>query len=144
MFPRQVVIKSLLLSIGIIIGCTVSAYGQEPGWKIEMEGKGRRALSPRLEHPARARQDRKRRVVIAPVTKVTPDKCCKEKSKTLPKTELTVPLYVGISLVEPMVMEDGEGGLTGFDIELWEMIATEIGTTHKYVIVEFSELFDRL
>lgn len=44
--------------------------------------------------------------------------------------DLRVP--VGVGLMPPFVMKDGQGGFRGFDIDLWDAIASEIGGNFVY------------
>lgn len=141
MFPRRVVIKALLISICIMamfIGCTAVCYGQDAGWKTEMEGKSHRGIE--LEHPSRARNDAKRQALAQAALRAKAQELTAQELLEKPEK---LKLRVGISPVEPMVMEEDEG-YTGFDIELWQYIVGELGLDYKYELVEFSELFSGL
>ena len=48
-------------------------------------------------------------------------------------------LQVGISLLAPCVMKDANN-YTGFDIDLWECIAKDMGVAWTYKEIEFSKL----
>lgn len=142
MFPKRVVIKSFLLSIGImamLVGCTVYCHGQDSGWEIEQRGKSRAILESPPKKP-----------VKTPVKDEVPKpvnlqfKIKEGAEKEIIKKFGVPKLHVGISLVEPMVMDDGEDGYTGFDIELWEMIAGELGVNTEYELMEFRDLFKAL
>jgi ABC-type amino acid transport substrate-binding protein len=49
-------------------------------------------------------------------------------------------LVVVVSKFAPCVMAGSEGKLTGFDVELWQAIADEIGVAYRFKEVQFPEL----
>ena len=53
-------------------------------------------------------------------------------------------LTVEVSLFEPCVMKGVDGNYTGFDIELWETIAEDLGLEYEYREVEFPQIFKDL
>lgn len=55
-------------------------------------------------------------------------------ASTLPST-----LHIGVSIIPPMVTK-AEGGYGGFEIELWECIARELGITSEYTLLPFVDV----
>lgn len=53
------------------------------------------------------------------------------------------PLKICVSQMTPNVIKEGNS-YTGFDIELWETIAKDIGEAYQYEEVEFSSIFERV
>lgn len=148
MFPRRVVIKSLLLSVSIIalmISCVKLCYGQDSGWETEQRGKSGQGYTelPQPGDVDRWLEEQKElgNVTTLPITEAVPDPMLVNEGK---QVDQPAPIRVGVSLVEPMVMEDGNDGLTGFDIELWQYIASELGVDYKYEPMEFSHMFEGL
>ncbi len=64
-------------------------------------------------------------------------------AKTSPATAGPDTLTVAISPFPPCVIE-GEDGYTGFDIDLWEAIATDLGVPFRFLPVRFSRILDLL
>jgi len=53
-------------------------------------------------------------------------------------------LRVGVSLAEPWVMQDKEGNLTGFEIEVAEQLAKDMGVQLKFKVVNWEDIIDTL
>ena len=53
-------------------------------------------------------------------------------------------LRVGVSLSEPWVMENKEGGFTGFEIQIAEQLAKDMGVQLKFKAVDWEDLIDTL
>ena len=53
-------------------------------------------------------------------------------------------LRVGVSLSEPWVMENKEGGYTGFEIQIAEQLAKDMGVQLKLKAVDWEDLIDTL
>ncbi|KKR86928.1 MAG: Bacterial extracellular solute-binding protein, family 3 [Candidatus Uhrbacteria bacterium GW2011_GWC2_41_11] len=54
------------------------------------------------------------------------------------------PLKVGVSIFEPMVIKVADGAFSGFEIELFEKVAKELGCTFIYQEFKFSEMLQEL
>lgn len=53
-------------------------------------------------------------------------------------------IRVGVSLAEPWVMEDKNGGFTGFEIQIAEQLAKDMGVQLKLKAVDWEDLIDTL
>ena len=53
-------------------------------------------------------------------------------------------LRVGVSLYEPWVMKDDEGKLYGYEIQVAEQLAKDLGVKIEFEILKWSELIDQL
>ena len=53
-------------------------------------------------------------------------------------------LHVGVSLAEPWVMQDKEGNLTGFEIQVAEQLAKDMGVQLKFTVVNWEDIIDTL
>lgn len=53
-------------------------------------------------------------------------------------------LRVGVSLSEPWVMKDKEGDFTGFEIQVAEQLAKDMGVQLKFKVVDWEDLIDTL
>ena len=53
-------------------------------------------------------------------------------------------LHVGVSLAEPWVMQDKEGNLTGFEIQVAEQLAKDMGVQLKFKVVDWEDIIDTL
>ena len=52
-------------------------------------------------------------------------------------------IKIGLSILPPFIMKRGEK-LVGFEIDLWEKVANEIGATYSYISMPFKELLPAL
>ncbi len=53
-------------------------------------------------------------------------------------------LHVGVSVAEPWVMQDKEGNLTGFEIQIAEQLAKDMGVKLKFKVVDWEDIIDTL
>jgi polar amino acid transport system substrate-binding protein len=53
-------------------------------------------------------------------------------------------LHVGVSLAEPWIMQDKEGNLTGFEIQVAEQLAKDMGVQLKFKVVNWEDIIDTL
>lgn len=53
-------------------------------------------------------------------------------------------LRIGVSLFEPWVIKDSKGNLNGFEVEIAQQLAKDMGLKPVFIIVEWEELIDSL